>query len=121
MYYIRAHGEISGPYTVGKLKNMQQSGEFSSAYEVSTDQRNWQPASSLIKSFRKKRPQRQSPAPALATSPEIKTAIEAPPRRNIVLNDHSLMTMNGTFPNRGCNLAMQPRFQNSLRCCIPES
>lgn len=82
-YYIRAFGKVEGPYSVGKLEQMRESGEFSDVYEVSMNQRDWLPADVVISQFSKRKPIRKK-QPTEPTGIEVTIAeppLEHTPRR----------------------------------------
>jgi hypothetical protein len=48
-YFVRKRGKISGPFSVAQLRTLHARGRIKPSIEVSVDQVNWQPASSIPK------------------------------------------------------------------------
>lgn len=54
-YYIRIRGRIHGPMDLDRLQGLAQKGQLSKIHELSTDNKNWRPASSMPEIFERKR------------------------------------------------------------------
>lgn len=76
-YYVRVRGRIQGPFTIEQLKAMRQRGQFSRAYEVSSDQITWITAGKLDSIFASARPSAQTITDCSAEAPE--DAVEVMP------------------------------------------
>src|SRR5262245_54706984 len=46
-YYLRMRGQVSGPYTLGQLQDLRLRGHLGRFHEVSLNQVQWAPASSI--------------------------------------------------------------------------
>lgn len=54
-YYIRIRGRVHGPMDLDRLQGLAQKGQLSKIHELSTDSKNWRPASSMPEIFERKR------------------------------------------------------------------